>query len=644
MSRVIAGYGSWSSPLSAEKVASAAVGLAGLQVAGHSLYWTERRPDEGGRSVVVEWRDGKTRDRTPAPFNARTRAHEYGGGTFADHGEDVYFTNFTDGRIYRQPSSGAAEPLTAPAQAAYADLVIDPQHQRLIAVRESYSGDDEPVASIVAFPLEGSCHEAQTLVAGADFYSSPAVHPNGRALAYLSWSHPNMPWDETRLELAPLDTSGALGEARTLAGGDQVSIFQPLFRSDGALFYVSDVSGWWNLYRLDDPLEGEPERAVHLAARSAEFGRPQWIFGYNTYDFTPDGQLFCCYTQQGLWHLGRLDEGDSFVEIPTSLTQVETLRCGPDGTYLVAAAPDRSPHVTRIAPGTDEISLIHRSSAESVSAQLISAGEPIEFPAKDGSIAHAFYYAPCSDRYEAPEGELPPLIVKSHGGPTAAADNAFSPAIQFWTTRGFAVVDVNYGGSTGYGRSYRERLDGNWGIVDVDDCVAAAEHLVANGLADPQRLAIRGGSAGGYTTLAALTFRDTFRAGASYYGIGDLEALVRDTHKFESRYLDRLIGPHPETRDLYIERAPLHHADRLSCPVIFFQGQDDKVVPPNQAETMVEALREKQIPVAYIAFDGEGHGFRRAENIIRSLEAELAFYAQVFGFEPADDIEPVDLG
>ena len=610
--------------------------LGELMLDEGAVYWIERRPHEGGRNALVRWRTGDgRRDLIGAPFNARTRAHEYGGGSYLVSGGDAWFSQFDDSRLYTI-SGSVPHALTPPEQGSFADLILDAPRRRLIAVREESRADAEPRASLVGIDIERAGTAVQTLVAGDDFYSNPRLSPDGEHLAWLSWSHPNMPWDGTTLWLACIGRDGTIQDRRAVAGGASESVFQPEWSPDGVLHWVSDRTGWWNLYRL------ESEQARALAPMAAEFGLPQWVFRMSTYAFRDASTIVCAYTQSGLWSLATLDTNSGQLrEVALPYTYLDSVCASPRHAYFVGASPTQAASIIQL----DLDSLAHRAiaSAGQIPSDLdqVATGEPIEFATADGAAAHAFFYRPTGR--QAGAGRVPPLLVKSHGGPTACANNAFDIAVQFWTSRGFAVVDVNYGGSTGFGREYRGRLDGKWGVVDVDDCCRAALHLAEQGAADPDRLAIRGGSAGGYTTLAALAFRDTFHAGASHYGIGDLEALVRDTHKFESRYLDRLVGPYPAQRELYLERSPIHFADRLSCPIIFFQGLDDLIVPPNQAQTMAAALSSKGVPVAVVTFEGEGHGFRRAESITRSLEAELYFYSRVFGFELEEDIPAIEI-
>lgn len=635
----IAAYGSWKSPITSDLIVAGTVALDQVVLDGNDVYWLEGRPSEAGRYVVVRRTpDGKVIDVTPPPFNARTRVHEYGGGSYTAADGVVYFTDFSDQRLYRHRHGETPAPLTPEGKTRYADFVADRRRGNLICVREDHgAGAREAVDSIVRVSLQGG--DAGTILAsGHDFYSSPRLSRDGTRLAWLAWNHPNMPWDGTELWVGDLDEAGSVSNSRVVAGGGAESIFQPEWSVDGTLYFVSDRSGWWNLYRQ------RGDRSELLAARAAEFGRPQWVFGLSTYAFASAGQILCTYTERGNWHLARLDtESGKLDRIELAFTDYSSIRTTPTHVVCVAGSPTEAAAVIRLELGTGKFERLKQSSTTAVDAGYLSSAQSIEFPTENGLTAHAFYYPPANKDYTAPAGEKPPLLVCSHGGPTSAASSVLKLTYQYWTSRGFAVVDVNYGGSTGHGRAYRERLNDRWGIVDVDDCVNAARYLVAQGLADRKRLAIRGGSAGGYTTLAALTFRNYFSAGASHYGVSDLEALAKETHKFESRYLDRLIGPYPQRKDLYIERSPVHFADRLSCPIILFQGLEDKVVLPNQAEMMVAALKAKGLPVAYVAFEGEQHGFRKAENIKRALDGELYFYGRIFGFELAEAAAPVPI-
>ncbi len=641
----IAPYGSWASPITSELLVKGTIRLVEIAVDGDDIYWIESRPTETGRYVIVRRSpNGTMTDITPPPFNARTRVHEYGGGAFCVDDGIVYFANFADQRVYRQEPGGDPRPITPNLPLRYADFAPDRARGRLICVREdhrqAHGAEQDAINTIVALDTSGGDLDqgGTVLISGADFYSNPRISPDGTRLAWLSWNHPNMPWDGTELWVGDIAADGSIVSPRRIAGGLEESIFQPEWSPDGVLHFVSDRTGWWNLYRW------RGDHAEPLAPMEAEFGEPQWVFGQSTYAFASPSRIICSYTQSGRWYAGDLDATvPRLTTIPAPWTVVDTIRVGNGFAVFRAASPTEPMALVKrdLTPGQTEV--IRRSASVEIDSGYISVPGEIAFPTEGGQTAYGFYYPPKNRDYQGPEGELPPLIVISHGGPTGSTSPMFSLQTQYWTSRGFAILDVNYGGSTGYGRAYRERLNGKWGIVDVDDCVNGARFLAAEGLVDGNRLTIRGWSASGYTTLAALTFRSVFQAGASHYGISDLEALVRDTHKFESRYLDRLIAPYPECRDVYIERSPIYHVDRLSCPLILFQGLEDKVVPPNQAQMMYDAVKAKGLPVALVLFEGEQHGFRKAENIRRSLDGEWYFLSRVFGFELPEPIEPVEI-
>ncbi|MFN4261492.1 MAG: S9 family peptidase [Gemmataceae bacterium] len=631
----VAPYGSWKSPITSDVIVAGTVGLEQVVLDGADIYWIEGRPTEGGRCVIVRRTpDGQTADVNPPPFNARTRVHEYGGGSYTVAEGVVYFSNFADQRLYRQKPGEPPRPITPDAPLRYADGVVDRQRGRIVCVREDHTGK-EVVNAVVSLDLHGQEPE-RILASGNDFYSTPRLSPDGAKLAWLTWNHPNMPWDGTELWIADVNADGSLGQHQRVAGGENESIFQPEWSPENVLHFVSDRSGWWNLYRWQDGVTTE------LYPQQAEFGRPQWVFGIPTYAFMAPRQILCSYTAKGVWQLALLDTATGKTEaITTPYADLTGIRANGEYAVFVGGAPTEATAIVKLNPATRTTDVLRRSSTIQLDPGYVSVPQAIEFPTDGGLTAHAFYYPPTNRDFTAPAGEKPPLLVRSHGGPTSATNSSLKADIQFWTSRGFAVVDVNYGGSTGYGRAYRERLNDRWGIVDMNDCVNAARYLVDQGLADGQRQAIRGGSAGGYTTLCALTFTDCFQAGASYYGVSDLEGLATETHKFESRYLDRLVGPYPARKEVYEARSPIHFTDKLSCPVILFQGMEDKVVLPNQAEMMVEALKAKGLPVAYIPFEGEQHGFRKAENIKKAFDSELFFYSRIFRFEPADQIETV---
>jgi len=626
-------YGAWRSPITSDLIVAETIGLGGVLVDGDDIYWTESRPGEGGRNVLVRRsRDGGRADVTPAPFNVRSRVHEYGGGSVTVHRGTAYFSNFADQRLYRLAPGGAPEPLTPESSPGtsqrYADGVIDAARGRWIGVREAHQ-DGRVDNSIVAVDLAAQ-GAGRVLAEGSDFYAAPRLSPDGGRLAWLSWNHPNMPWVGTELWVAEIGEDGALAGRRKIAGGDNESIAQPSWSPDGILYLISDRNGWWNLYRCD-VAGGGVVRPVCVHA--AEFCPAQWVFGQSSYAFLGPGQLVCTYGEGGRTRLARLDiDTGKLAPLDLPFSEFGSIKTARGRIVCGVGSPTGPGAIVTIDPETCATEILRQSSAAAAGPELqryFTAARHVEFPTGNGLAAFANYYAPHNPDFAAPSGERPPLVVKCHGGPTSSASSNLSLGIQYWTSRGIAVVDVDYGGSTGYGRAYRERLNGQWGVVDVDDCVNAARHVCAEGLADAERAVITGGSAGGYTVLAALAGHDFFKGGASYYGVSDVAALARDTHKFESRYLDWLIGPYPKRADLYAERSPLTHADGLNSPVIFFQGAEDRVVPPNQTEMMVEALRRRGIPCGYLLFAGEQHGFRRAENIKRALDAELYFYAEL---------------
>jgi dipeptidyl aminopeptidase/acylaminoacyl peptidase len=638
-------YGSWKSPITSDLIVAENIWLGGpITLDGDDIYWVELRPVEGGRCVIVKHSpNGHTIDVTPKSFNARTRVHEYGGGAYTVADGKIYFSNFSDQRLYKQEPACAPIPISPEANFRYADFVFDNHRERLVCVREDHTiSDRQAIASLVS--LDPARNDGgQVIVSGNDFYSSPRISPDGTRLAWLTWNHPNMPWDGTELWVGRFREDGTIGQTTRVAGGVSESVFQPEWSPDNVLHFVSDPTGWWNIYRWREDLS--PSHVETLCEMTSEFGLPQWVFGLSTYGFESAGRIICTYIKQSTSHMAILstDSGRlNAIKIPYS--GIRHLRAKSGRALFIADSPIEPPAIVRFDIMESKLQVLRRESDTVIDSGYISYPEEIEFPTENGLIAFGLYYRPKNRDYRAPAETKPPLLIISHGGPTSAAHHGLSlESIQYWTSRGFAVCDVNYGGSTGYGRAYRERLRGKWGIVDVDDCVNAARYLANLGQADDNRLIIRGGSAGGYTTLAALTFRNVFKAGASYFGVSDLEALAKDTHKFESRYLDSMIGPYPEKRDLYLERSPIHFANRLSCPIIFLQGLEDKVVPPDQAVKMFEAARSKGIPTAYVPFEGEQHGFRKAENIKRALEAELYFYSKIFGFQLAEQVESVQI-
>ena len=636
-------YGSWASPITPDLLLKGTVHMRNqmLRWDGDDLYWSELRPYEAGRIVVCRRAaDGTIADVTPQGFNARSRVHEYGGGHYVVKDGTVFFTNFKDQRLYRQEHGGAPRAITPEADIRHADMLIDTERNLIFAVREDHTtGTPEPVNTIVALDADGK-RDPITIASGNDFYSSPKLSPDGKRLAWQTWNHPNMPWDESEIWVGELDRDGNVLSSRKIAGGRNESVLQPEWSPSGELYFVSDRNDWWNLYRA----RGEGDEPV--CRRAAEFGAPQWAFGQRFYAFRGDKpeEIVCIYSDTGGARLGRIDiDTGQLHHIELFYTTLGNVQVSGNKAAMYAGSSTLADRVLVIDLETLAQEVVKVANPAHIESGYFSIPKPIEFPTERGLTAHAFYYAPRNQDHEAPAGERPPLVVHCHGGPTGSAGPTYPFEYQYWTSRGFALVDVNYGGSSGYGRAYRQRLNGNWGVVDVDDCINAARHLVEQGLVDGDRVSITGGSAGGFTVLLSLTRRDFYNAGASHYGIGDLELFVKETHKFESRYCEALVGPYPERADVYRERSAIHYADNMKCPVILFQGAEDKIVPPDQAETFVEACRQKHLPYAYVLFEGEQHGFRQDKNIRRAFEGELSFLAQVFGFEPADDIEPVKI-
>lgn len=644
---VPAPWGSWASPLGAARLASASVAMSDLKAAGGRLWWRESRPDQGGRQVLmVRAADGGIDEFGPDGAYVRTRVHEYGGASYAPLAAGVVYSHFPDQRLYRAAAGAGPAPLTAPGY-RFADCVPDPRRARLLCVREDHTGatlaaHGEERNEIVAVPLDGDGSAAGTvLVTGSDFVAYPRPSPDGRWLAWVAWNHPDMPWDASTLHLAELREDG-IGPARVIAGGRGRAVTEPQWDGDGSLYFVDDPDGWWNLYRWRD---GE---IAAVAPMAREFGGPLWSHGASSYALTGDGRAVVRTSLAGIDRLGLLDLRDGSLrdfELPfVAFGDVVLLDAGTAATF--AGAVDRETALIAVDLATGSHRVLHSPVETGLPVALFSRAQAIEFPtrpAPDGSArtAHAFFYPPTNPDFAGPDGTLPPLIVTVHGGPTAVAKASLSLNRQFWTSRGFALVDVNYGGSTTFGRAYRERLNGQWGVVDVADALAAVDHLVASGRVDPARVAIRGGSAGGFTVLSALAFGDRFTAGANWFGVSDIKALAATSHKFERNYDVALVGPPDEA--LYRARSPLFHLDGFGEPLITLQGSEDRIVPPEQSRAIVAALRERGVPVAYLEFEGEQHGFRQAANIIRAHEAELYFYGRVFGFTPAGDLQPVPI-
>ncbi|MBS0626096.1 MAG: S9 family peptidase [Verrucomicrobia bacterium] len=627
-------YGSWKSPITPTMIVSHEIRLggAGEKPDGY-VYWLESRPLEKGRSTIVQRSpDGTLKDLLPINYNSRTRVHEYGGGSYIVDGQTLYFTNYEDQQIYQCSPNGSIVRLTNYENGRFADGCASPKY--LFCVLEIHGKTVENCLAAV----DKKTGAVQKIASGYDFYTRPRLSPDGKSLSYICWKDPNMPWDGSELWVAEINPDGTLSQSRLIAGGTEESISQSSWGPDGQLYFISDRSGWWNLYREN---EG---RVEPLHPMEAEFTTPDWWLGQQTYDFWGTDKIVCAYSEKGVDHLAILSLKDgSLRSLKMPYNQIQALSVTGNHLYITAGSATETKAIVEYNLKSGRTQILKKSRDLALDPSYISVAQPIEFPTTDNKTAYAFYYPPKNPQYKGLPGETPPLRLISHGGPTGQTTAELDLEIQYWTSRGFAVVDVNYGGSSGYGRAYRERLTKNWGIVDVDDCCNAALYLVKKNLADAKRLAIAGGSAGGYTTLASLAFRDVFKAGASYFGVSDLEALVLDTHKFEARYLDKLIGPYPADRDLYLARSPLYFVDQIHCPVILLQGDEDLIVPPPQSEKMYESLKKRGIPTAYLLFKNEQHGFRQAENIQRALEAELYFYSKVFDFSLGDPVPPIDI-
>ena len=635
-------YGSWKSPITAEMLISGGKRrLNEIKVDGSDIYWLDARPAEAGRIVIMRRSaDGSTEDLTPAPFNARNAVHEYGGGSYTAHNRIVYFANWEDQRIYSQIDGGKPRPLTAEPPFArsirYADLTITPNGKYLLCVRETHHQDGTEATNEIA-AIDTATGEQKTIASGRDFYCAPRACSTHDGIAWTEWDHPNMPWDGNTLVSGSFNHDDAtVSTTAPIVGENDESIVQPTWGPNGFLHFVTDRSGWWNIHAW---LDGEP---VNLRHEETDHGRPDWQFAFTSYAHLPDHRIA----------LGKGGLRDGQIQIldteshslPHSISvhysEIGSVTVGPDATSIlfVGASPTAEPAIVSLDIETERCTTIYAPSDVSIDRGYLSSPHHIVFSTTDNGQAHAFYYEPTNKDFAAPDDELPPLVTICHGGPTSASGTGLDLSTHYWTSRGFAVVDVNYRGSSGYGKEYRDALKGKWGIYDTDDCIAAAQHLIDEVLVDKDRVIIRGGSAGGYTTINALTFHDFFAAGAALYGIADLMVFIGDTHKFESRYLDSLVGPYPQEAQRYHDRSAINFMDQLATPMIILQGLEDEIVPPSQAEIMVNALESKGLPYAYIGFPGEQHGFRQAANIIRAQQAELLFYGKVLGFEPADSI------
>jgi len=618
-SPVTAPYGTWRSPITANMLVAGAAGINEVVPDGETVWWAESRPDEGGRVAIMRWASGTLTEQTPGDANVRSTVHEYGGGSWWAEKGCLWYVDYKDQRLRVKRCDKTALILSAEADKPkgwrFADFRPTPCGHWLIAVAEQHTSDTaEPRNLLLAIATDGSLKQIE-LVTGSDFYGSPCLSADGTQLAWVQWEHPNMPWDDTTLMLADMSVSEAhiaVSDPRTVAGGTNESIVQPRWSPDGTLHYLSDRNDFWHLYA-----QGCAEPVL---APDGEIGYPPWVHGLSRYDFNENGQVIAAVFNGGIDYLHGYPEGTHFQSIRTS------------GNRLSFASASWSEESSVHFDGQ----VVRQARPLDLAVEFMPAPEVISYPTgADGSeTAHALFYAPANPGFMAPDAEKPPLIVLAHGGPTAAARSQLSLALRFWTSRGFAVADVNYRGSSGFGRAYRQKLHGQWGVADVEDCVCVAQFLSQRGDVDANRLIIRGGSAGGFTVLSALAFHDTFTAGASLYGVADLEALANDTHKFESRYLDNLIGAWPAEAALYAARSPINHLDGFSAPMIVLQGSEDAIVPPNQSRMIVDALDQRNVPVAYIEFEGEQHGFRQAATIIKAVQSELTFYGRVFGFKP----------
>lgn len=647
--KTTAPYGSWRSPISAAMVASAGTGSSSMpreiHIDGGTVYWLELRADEGGRYVIMRLEPGGEPEVvTPEGMNVGSRVHEYGGGSYLVYKGTIYFSNSKDQRMYRHDPGEKPSPVTPepeqPSSLRYADGRISPDGRWLVCVRESHSNEESVINELIRIPVDG-ISEPHVIASGRDFYANPRFNPEGNQLSWLTWDLPRMPWEGTLLYCGDFQPDGTISNPIHLAGAEGESIFQPDWSPDGALHFVSDRSGWWNHYTLQDG------RVSPLFSMNADFGGPQWQFEYSTFAFFSNGDLACTYIQEGLYHFGIYSHANNkFTQIETGFTSFlqPTIQVDDrDRVWLIAGSFTQEPHLAKYELDSNKTISIHSKGDQEIEDKGFSTPKHFEFPSLDDLTAFGFFYPPVNPSFDGPKYEKPPLIVFIHGGPTASARPHLQLEIQFWTSRGFGVADINYSGSTGYGKAYRERLAGRWGEIDVADCAYAAQYLAKQGYVNPERMVIRGGSAGGYVAMLALALYDTFSTGAIYYGVSDTEVFKDITHKFEAGYDDWLLGPYEGNEELYRNRSPVHQLDKLNRGMIFFQGLDDKVVPPSQTEKMVAALAEKGLPYAYLTFEGEGHGFRGSKTIQQSLEAELYFYSVLLGIPVDSSIVPVEI-
>tara|TARA_B100000700_G_scaffold236820_1_gene262763 strand:+ start:1017 stop:2960 length:1944 start_codon:yes stop_codon:yes gene_type:complete len=622
-------YGSWESIFTPEKIIEGGLRLGEIRIDNNDIYFLEGRPAESGRSVIIKHNpDGTTEDVLPQNYNARNAVHEYGGGSYAVKDEIVFFTNWEDQLIYKV-SADKISPITKPSNIPmgirFADLTLSNDGKWIFCVRETHTKDKEAQNEIVAVSTISS--EIIVLASGRDFYSSPRPNPISNQICWLEWDHPNMPWDGNELYIADFDSQNISNKLK-IDGSKNISILQPEWTNEGDLVYISDESGWWNLRKYSD------NKTSEILLEEIDHGGPAWQFGFRTY-FIHDNFIFLRGTSKdknkGLIRKITLS-GEIVDEIQVNHTSISDLSFCDGSAIYMGSSPTTSTQLCRLDFSTSNVDILKESIKIQIDSEEISIAQEIMFDTTSNEIAYAYFYKPTNKNYEGLTKEKPPLLVISHGGPTGSTTSSLNLSIQYWTNRGFAVVDVNYRGSAGYGKKYRDALKSNWGVYDTDDCIAAVDYLSNKGLVDSSRVAIKGGSAGGYTTINALTFHDRFAVGATYYGIADLSVFIDDTHKFESRYLDSLIGKYPEEKEKYYNRSAINFTDKLSCPMIIFQGTEDKIVPPSQAEIMAQGLRDKKIPFSLIMYEGEQHGFRQSENIKHSLESELFFYSKVLKF------------
>ena len=635
-------FGAWESPISSREIAAGGTSLQALSASGDSFYLIESRPSEMGRQVLLRLPSrGDFSECTPSNFNTRTRVHEYGGGDYWVHEGVIFAVSFSDQRVYRiddeESEPVAITPRSEIANSLrYANGTVSSDGSTIYCVQENHLDPEHILNQIVCFPSDGSI-DPRVIFSGTDFVSSPKISPDGLTLTWLSWDHPNMPWDDTQLHMAQINSDGGLSNRKLIAGGSEESITQPTWSPDGVLHFISDRSGWWNLYFFEN------EEITRLVELDADFAGPDWQFGFSSYDFMADSSVICTYKDRDRDILIKVGREDSVPEkIQNDYSSISDVSVLNDVIYFIGSSPVVPAELVSISLAENTINTLRQSREATIDASFISEAEFIEFDTTESAKSFALFYPPKHAHSQGAPDEKPPLLVMSHGGPTSATSTSYNLAIQYWTSRGIAVVDVNYRGSSGFGRAYRNALRNQWGVFDTADCIAAARFLEQRGDVDGSRMAIRGGSAGGYTTLCALTFHDVFQAGASYYGVADAEILATETHKFESRYLDQLMGPYPAARDVYVSRSPIHYANQIRAAVIVFQGLEDQIVPPAQAELMVDGLVQNKLPHVYMTFRGEQHGFRQAANIIKTLESELSFYGQILGFSPPG-ISPIEI-